>query len=390
MKCNDMLLEDYVEGFLTIAEKTDLETHLSNCIKCQQTLENLITEQRLLTTTLNDIKPKSSLTENLIEEIKQHNEIKARRHRYKMMFITAAILMISFTLIATMNKPSQHANVLLHDAPKDMEANEQQAANTKEESNTHSIPLHVGSVLDIKIDSVIEKNGMKEITYRANYNEAMQQYSEATLQKLVSTYQLDAREFPLRGNLHARVSFAVRNSKNEVVATLYMGASESIKPVHVIGSQHYEGTEVFGERITSFSLPIETNPTTFEIVGYLAQLPIFAEPFTFKNNENTSFDYLGHTYTIYDTQLKDDGLHLSISVDGQPEIMPSGWHITFNGTHQHNLTFYNAEDNQTIINVILPEMQTVPEEMTMLPYLGLIQENFKPSIILDLKKTVGK
>jgi len=382
-----MLLEDYVEGFLTFAEKAELETHLSSCIKCQQTLENLRTEQKLLATTLNETKPKSSLTENLMREIKQHKQTKARRHRYKIMFITAAILMISFTLIATMNKPSQH---LSPDAPKDVEANEQHATDTKEESNTHGIPLHVDSVLDIKIDSVIEKNGMKEITYRANYTEAMQQYSEATLQKLVNTYQLDASEFPLHGNLHARISFAVRNSKNEVVATLYIGANESIKPVHVIGSQHYEGTEVFGERITSFSLPIETDPTAFEIVGYLAVLPIFAEPFTFKNNENTNFDYLGHTYTIYDTQLKDDGLHLSISVDGQPEIMPSGWHITFNETHQHNLTFYNAEDNQTIINVILPEMQTIPEEMTIIPYLGLIQENFKPSIILDLNETVGK
>ena len=75
MKCNDMLLEDYVEGFLTFDEKDELETHLSNCIKCQQTLENLITEQRLLATTLNETKPKSSLTENLMQEIKQHNQI---------------------------------------------------------------------------------------------------------------------------------------------------------------------------------------------------------------------------------------------------------------------------------------------------------------------------
>lgn len=389
MKCNNTLLEDYVEGFLNTAEKTELETHLSSCNKCQQTLKNLKTEQRLLATTLNETQLKSNLTENLMQEIKQHKQIKARRHRYKIMFITAAILMISFTLIAT-NKTSQHANVLPPNAPKDMETNEHHVADTKEELNTNGIPLHVGSILDIKIDSVIEKNGMKEITYRANYTEAMQKYSEATLQKLVSTYQLDASELPLRGSLHARISFAVRNSKNEVVATLYMGANESIKPVHAIGSQHHQATEVFGERITRFSLPIETDPTAFEIVGYLAELPIFSEPFTFKNNANTSFDYLGHTYTIYDKQLQDGGLHLSFSVDGQPEIMPSGWHITFNGTHQPNLTFYNVENNQTILTVILPEMQTIPDEMTMLPYLGIIQENFKPSIILDLKETVNK
>lgn len=390
MKCNDILLEDYVEGFLTLAEKDELETHLSSCIKCQQTLENLRTEQRLLATTLNKTKQKSSLTENLMKEIKQHNQIKARRHHYKIVFITAAILMISFTLIATMNKPSQHANVLPPDAPKDIEANEQHATGKKEESNTHGIPLHVDSVLDIKIDSVIEKNGMKEITYRAHYTEAMQQYAEATLQKLASTYQIDASELPLRGSLHALTSIAIRNSKNEVVATFSVEENESIKQIYPIVSQYSQSTDILGERIKSFSLPIETDPTAFEILGHLAVLPTFAEPFTFKTNANTSFDYLGHTYTIYDTQLKDDRLHLSISVEGQPEILPSGWHITFNGTSHLNLTYYNVIDNQTIINVILPQMQTIPEEMTMLPYLGFIQEKFKPSIILDLKKTVGK
>ncbi|MGE7023427.1 anti-sigma factor family protein [Solibacillus cecembensis] len=388
MKCNDILLEDYVEGFLNTAEKTELVMHLSSCNKCQQTLENLRAEQRLLATTLNETQLKSGLTENLMQEIKQQKKIKARRHRYQMMFITAAILMISFTLIATMNKPSQHADVLPPDTSQDIEANQQHVADTEEESNTHGIPLHVGPVLDIKIDSVIEKNGMKEITYRANYNEAMQQYSEATLRKLVSTYQLDAQEFPLR-HWHGLISIAVRNSKNEVVATFEINEKGSIEPIYPGVSKYSQATDVLGEGITHFSLPVETDPTTFEIVGYLAELPTFAEPFTFKKNENTSFDYLGHTYTIYDTQLKDDGLHLSISVDGQPEITPSGWHITFNGTRQRHITYFKVENNQTILSVILPGMQTIPDEMTMLPYLGIIQENFKPSIILDLKETVN-
>lgn len=389
MTCNDILLEDYVEGFLNTAEKIELETHLSSCNQCQQTLENLRTEQRLLANTLNDTQFKSSLTENLMQKIKLHRQIKAKRNRYKMMFITAAILMIGFTLISTMDKPSKHADVLLPDTSKEIEANHQHVSDTKEELNTHGIPLNGGPVLDIKIDSVIEKNGMKEITYRTNYNEVMQQYSEATLQKLVSTYHLDIQEFPLSGS-HALITIAVRNSKNEVVATFDMKGNEGIKPIYPGVSRYGQSTDVLGEQITHFSLPVETDPATFEIVGYLAQLPTFVEPITFKNNANINFDYLGHMYTIYDTQLKDDGLHLSISVDGQPEITPSGWHITFNGISQHNITFSKVENNQTILTVILPQMQTMPEEMTMLPYLGLIEENFKPSINLDLKETENK
>jgi|GEM_PF-3791631 len=389
MTCNDILLEDYVEGFLNAAEKTELETHLSSCNQCQQTLENLRAEQRLLATTLNETQLKNSLTENLMQEIKQHRQIKARRNRYKMMFITAAILMISFALISSVNEPREHADVLLPDTSKDIEAKQQHAADTKEESNTHGIPLNRGPVLDIKIDSVIEKNGMKEITYRTNYNEVMQQYSEATLQKLVSTYQLDAQEFPLSGS-HALISIAVRNSKNEVVATFDMEENEGIKPIYPGVSRYGQSTDVLGEQITHFSLPVETDPATFEIVGYLARFPTFVEPITFRNNANTKFDYLGHMYTIYDTQLKDDGLFLSISVDGQPEITPSGWNITFKGIRQHNITFSKVENNQTILTVILPRMQIMPDEMTMLPYLGLIEENFKPSINLHLKETENK
>lgn len=389
MKCNDILLEDYVEGFLNTAEKTELETHLSSCNKCQQTLENLRIEQRLLATTLNETQLKSSLTENLMQEIKQQKKIKASRLRYKMMFITAAILMISFTLIATMDKPSQHADVLPLDTSQGIEANKQHATDTKEEPSTYGIPLEAGPVLDIKIDSVIEKDGMKEISYRANYNEAMQQYSERTLRKLVSAYQLEALELT-RPDFHARISFNIRNSKNEVVSSLLdMGvrANDSIQPIYEINGRSSQTTEIFGERIKRFSLPVDSEPATFEITQYLAQIPTFVEPFTFKKNENTSFDYLGHTYTIYDTQLRDDGLQLSISVEGQPEIIPSGWYITVNGTRQHNTTFRN---DQSIFKIILPGMQTIPEEMTMLPYLGIIHENLEPSIILDLKEIVNK
>lgn len=68
----------------------------------------------------------------------------------------------------------------------------------------------------------------------------------------------------------------------------------------------------------------------------------------------------------------------------------TGLYITFKGASQRNVTFHKVENNQTIITVILPQMKTIPEEMTMLPYLGLIEEKFKPSMSLDLKKAVDK
>ena len=328
---------------------------------------------------------RSNINENLMQEIKLHNKIKARRQRYKMMFIAAAILMISFNLIATTNNSSQHADALPSDTSKDGEAIQQSAMDTVE---AYDIPLNEGPVLDIKIDSVIEKNGMKEITYRSNYNESIQRYSEATLNKLVSTYQIDELDLNLGWN--ALISILIRNSKNEVVTTFDMKESENIKPIYPLVSTYSQETEVLGEEITHFSLPVETNPTVFEIESYFVQLLTFSEPFTFKKNENTSFDYLGHTYTIYDTQLKDDGLHLSINVDGQPELIPYGWQITADGKSQHNVTFHKVENNRTLLTVILPQMTKIPDEMTMLPYRGLLHEELNSPIVLDLKEIVGK
>lgn len=159
MKCNDFLLEDYVEGFLTNAERTELETHISSCSKCQQTLENLRTEQIILTTTLNEPKLRSNLTDDLMQKIKNHTKIKAKRQRYHMMVIAAAILLISFTLMATatMNNSNQQADTVLPNTNENMDVDQQNFANTIEESKAHDIPLNEGPVLDIKIDSVIEK-----------------------------------------------------------------------------------------------------------------------------------------------------------------------------------------------------------------------------------------
>lgn len=390
MKCNDFLLEDYVEGFLTNAERTELETHISSCSKCQQTLENLRTEQIILTTTLNEPKLRSNLTDDLMQKIKNHTKIKAKRQRYHMMVIAAAILLISFTLMATatMNNSNQQADTVLPNTNENMDVDQQNFANTIEESKAHDIPLNEGPVLDIKIDSVIEKNGMKEITYRRNYNEAIQRYSEATLKKLVSTYDIDERLFDLGWN--SLISILIRNNRNEVVTTFEIKESENIKPIYPLVSTYHQDTEVLGEKITHFTLPIETDPTFFEIESYFVQLLTYTEPFTFKRNEKTSFNYLGHLYTIYDTQLKDGDLQLHIKVDGQPKIIPYGWQINVDGKSHHNVTFDKVENNKTFLTVIIREMETIPEEMTLLPYRGLLQKKFKSPIILDLKETAEK
>lgn len=202
-----------------------------------------------------------------------------------MMVIAAAILLISFTLMATatMNNSNQQADTVLPNTNENMDVDQQNFANTIEESKAHDIPLNEGPVLDIKIDSVIEKNGMKEITYRRNYNEAIQRYSEATLKKLVSTYDIDERLFDLGWN--SLISILIRNNRNEVVTTFEIKESENIKPIYPLVSTYHQDTEVLGEKITHFTLPIETDPTFFEIESYFVQLLTYTEPFTFKRNE---------------------------------------------------------------------------------------------------------
>lgn len=176
------------------------------------------------------------------------------------------------------------------------------------------------------------------------------------------------------------ISILIRNNRNEVVTTFEIKESENIKPIYPLVSTYHQDTEVLGEKITHFTLPIETDPTFFEIESYFVQLLTYTEPFTFKRNEKTSFNYLGHLYTIYDTQLKDGDLQLHIKVDGQPKIIPYGWQINVDGKSHHNVTFDKVENNKTFLTVIIREMETIPEEMTLLPYRGLLQEKFKSPI----------
>ena len=379
MKCDDLLLEDYVEGFLTGAEKTALETHLNTCSNCQQTLENLKTEQRLLATALNEAPLKTYPSEHVIQEIQQHKQKKAKRQRYNMLFITAAIVMISFTLLATLKQPNQ-----LAENPADNHIIDHTA--TAPEEHTYDIPLNAGPVLEFNIDSVAENNGMEKITYHVKYNDVMQQYADTTFEKIIDTYQIDKYDLSY-GGLHALISSAVRNSENEVIAAFDIGENESIEPIYPTESLYSQMTDIHGEVIKHFSLPVAKDPKIFEILSYFAEVPTFTEPISFENNLTTTFDYLGHTYTIDDTQIVEDGLQLSIHVDGNPTIIPSKWYITFNGTNHPGMTFHKTEQSQTRIVVIVPQIKTIPEEMTMLPYLGRIEEKFTPSLSLQLKNT---
>lgn len=373
MRCDEQLLEDYIEGFLTGTEKTALETHVTECLTCQQTLENLKMEQRLLATALNEEPVEPYPATHVLQNIQQHKQKKARRQRYNMLFITAAIVMISVVLLATLKQPSQLAEM-----PVDNPLPEQQAA---DEASTYGIPLNAGPILNVNIDSVVENNGMEKITYHVKYNDVMQNYADTTFQKLIDTYQLDPHNLPY-GAFHALISSTVRNSQNEVIAAFDTGENESNSPTESLYSQL---TEVHGEQIKHFSLPLEKNPTTFEISSYFAEVPTFTEPITFKHHQPTTFDYLGHTYTIDDTQIIEDGLQLSIHVEGNPTIIPSKWYITFDGTNHPNMTFHKTENNETRLTVIVPQIKTIPKEMTLLPYLGLIEETFTPALSLQLK-----
>lgn len=57
------------------------------------------------------------------------------------------------------------------------------------------------------------------------------------------------------------------------------------------------------------------------------------------------------------------------------------------GTYYDNFTFDQYENNQTKLTVIVPELNKIPDQLTLVPYRGQIEERFEQPIRLDLKAT---
>ena len=372
-----MLLEDYVEGFLTANETAKLEAHIANCTECLHTLEQLRTEQQLLASVLNEVTTTTHVSKNVMQQIQQKRTKKAIWQHYKMALIAAAVILISFALVATMNESLEQAE----EPPLEKVLNDPTEAATPIDINNL---LNGDPIFTVEIDSVEEKDGMKEITYRVNYTEPFKNYSEQTLEKLSNTYQLNKDEFSLA--LGTRPSLLIRNRNGEIVTTIDLPDWEKMNAIHPLISLYSSETENLGEEIVHFALPVETDPAMLEIWGSYTNFYTFSELISYSPNTQATFDFFDHHYTIEGMEITDEGAEIAVSFTGQPNVLPLGWRVQVGETTYHNVGYTETINNEKILIIKIPQLHEIPEEMTLIPYRGFIQQTFEQPIILDLKE----
>ena len=85
MKCDSLLLEDYVEGFLEANELQKLEAHLQTCKSCQNEYQQLRNEQQILFAQLNTpIIKHSSQADLIMQHIQTNTKRKKLWHSLKL------------------------------------------------------------------------------------------------------------------------------------------------------------------------------------------------------------------------------------------------------------------------------------------------------------------
>ena len=96
MKCDEFLLEAYVDDFLTKTERRDVEQHVESCVNCRTLLQQFQQEQLELIRDLNAQKLQKSLANNIMAKIEQ--PVRKKRH-WKIPLTVAATAMLGFGLL---------------------------------------------------------------------------------------------------------------------------------------------------------------------------------------------------------------------------------------------------------------------------------------------------
>jgi len=153
MKCDLLLLEGYVEGFLDTSEQKKMEDHLKCCENCQSEYEQLVNEQKSLYAQLNTPILTNSQSNIIMQRIQTDSKRKKTWHTLKITIISAAVMMLSFALYywnRTPNEVAQQINEPLQLV--ETNSNEPEEFLAGEQVLDYNEPF-----LDVSIEEVVEK-----------------------------------------------------------------------------------------------------------------------------------------------------------------------------------------------------------------------------------------
>ncbi|MER2000162.1 MAG: zf-HC2 domain-containing protein [Lysinibacillus sp.] len=98
MKCDNFLLEGYVDCFLNIAERREVEKHLQHCEKCQAEVKRLQQEQLQIVRDLNAPKLQKSFADDIMNAIETKPVTKMKK-RWQIPLTMTATAMLAIGLV---------------------------------------------------------------------------------------------------------------------------------------------------------------------------------------------------------------------------------------------------------------------------------------------------
>lgn len=382
MRCDSLILEDYVEGFLEANELQKLEAHLQTCKSCQNEYQQLRNEQQTLFAQLNTpIIKHSSQADLIMQRIQTNTKRKKLWHSLKISVISAAVLVLSFGLYYWNRMPSEVTQPI--DEPMEfIEPNSgvQEGIKTGEENPSLDAPF-----LDVSIEQVVDNGENMDIEFRVKFNDENQRYYDNLYSQLLTRYEydeflnppIDKMEDHFFGEVRTNVHFALKNDAGELIA----GHRLKEKPL-IYSSSSGRGTNVLGEMIYSVSVPSYTNPSVLEvfamekIVHNLNETqvnPQQQQPFQFENAE----------YTVDSVEIENNSLHIQISTEGVPKIRPLGWNIVLDNrlvVADGNSSKFDKKrtNNRTIYKAQFKYFQEIPSSFKIVPSTVEIIEEIEP------------
>ncbi len=386
MKCEPILLEDYIEGFLDEDEQKKIEDHLRFCKNCQREYEQLLNEQNILFAQLNIPKMTNSQEDAIMHHIYTDTKRKKSWYTLKISVISAAVIILSFTFYYWNRTPIEVAQPV-DETTQLVETNssEQEEHLASEQVLNYNEPF-----LDVSIDKVVENGENIDIHYRVKFKEPYQRDQDNVYKQLLNKYQyievanspkVDEAQDDFFGSVKSNVRFAIRDKEGQLIITTKRIDGE--QPIISNFSASGGGTDILGEMIYTTSVPKYTNPARFEVL----QMEAFVFDL-FETEVNTAhiqpFQFNNVTYTIDSLEIKQRTLHIAISTEGEPEMLASDWHLAIgNRLIGYNSASSDYINNRTVYKLQFENFEQIPANLKLVPSTVIIKKQIDP-IVLDL------
>lgn len=380
MRCNHVLLEDYVEELLTESEKQEVKRHLQSCYACEQFYQELLQEQKQLKAYLEGSVMQTNQVERIMQQITQTKKNNRMWQSIKIACISVAVILLVVFLI---NRP---------------DVIEQTAINPTDSLLPEDHPDTVvigGPLLNVSIERVVENGENYDISYRVQFEAWYQEKQREIFNQIMNTYHYIAPvNQPYNASFYDEfyqsaatfIQFAIRDEKDNLLV-----ASKTMRKGEVPVLNHYslsgrEGLSI-GERIYTISIPKSLKPSKLEVLQMEA---IMFDPFMteIETNNLSVIELHDGVYQIEELAIQEEGLVLVISVEEQPERLAKTWAIQLeNQIYSSNESTFIHENGRMKATMIFHEIKAVPEKIGLLPLtVQVVQDNELITVPINVGK----